>query len=76
VRDEKSFSIHNKLKKTVRAVVLAIKCLEDEYRESSLITGVHYVTLPIGKARPLMEMVGYCARLNIFSASTGTSLST
>jgi len=35
-----------------------------------------YCTFPIGNACPLMDMVGYWAFLKIFSARTGTSLST
>jgi hypothetical protein len=35
-----------------------------------------YLTFPIGKACPLIDIVGYWAFLNIFSASAGTSLST
>jgi hypothetical protein len=35
-----------------------------------------YFTFPIGKACPLIDIVGYWAFLNIFSARVGTSLST
>lgn len=37
---------------------------------------IYGFAFPIGKACPLMDMVGYCAFLNTFSASAGTSLST
>jgi hypothetical protein len=35
-----------------------------------------YFTFPIGNPCPLIDIVGYCARLNTFSARAGTSLST